>query len=80
VDIATLILLGIASILVVYAVDKTEKASKSLNDIEQRITAYARKIKKIEDIVIKAEQTNEFAVITLKEIKKELFPNDQSDK
>ncbi|MGN1269387.1 MAG: hypothetical protein ACI4UU_00735 [Clostridia bacterium] len=42
------------------------------DNAEQRETYFARKIKAIEDIIIEAERKNEFAVIALQNIKKEL--------
>ena len=52
---------------------ENEELNLWLDNAERRTTEYARKIKRIEDISIKAQKENEFAVITLQNIKKELF-------
>ena len=52
---------------------ENEELNLQLNNAERRTTEYARKIKRIEDITIKAQKENEFAVVTLQNIKKELF-------
>ena len=52
---------------------ENEELNLWLDNAERRTTEYARKIKRIEDITIKAQKENEFAVITLQNIKKELF-------
>ena len=49
------------------------EAKRTSNNAEQRATSYARKIKKIEDIVVKGKENKEAAVITLQSIEKELF-------
>lgn len=52
---------------------ENEELNLWLDNAERRTTEYARKIKRIEDITIKAQKENEFAVVTLQNIKKELF-------
>jgi hypothetical protein len=52
----------------------SETRNTSIN-AEQRATNYARKIKKIEDIFIKAKEDKDPAVFTLQKIEKELFAN-----
>ena len=52
----------------------SETKKTSIN-AEQRATNYARKIKKIEDVFIKAKEDKEPAVFTLQKIEKELFAN-----
>ena len=52
---------------------ENEELNLQLNNAERRVVKYARKIKKIEDIIIEAQKENEFAVVTLQNIKKELF-------
>lgn len=57
-----------------------EELNLQLDNAERRVVKYARRIKKIEDIIIKAQKENEFAVITLQNIKKELFSDANQDK
>lgn len=56
-----------------------EELNLQLNNAERRVVKYARKIKKIEDIIKLDESKNEFAVITLQNIKKELFSDANQD-
>lgn len=46
-----------------------------LNNAEMRVVEHARTIKKVEDILHKGQDNNEFAVETISKIKKVLFPN-----
>lgn len=57
-----------------------EELSYQLNYSEKRVVNYARKIKTIEDIIIKNNKKNEYDTITLAEIKKELFIDTNQDK
>lgn len=57
-----------------------EELNLQLDNAERRVVKYAKKIKRIEDIIIKAQKENEFAVITLQNIKKELFSDANQDK
>lgn len=59
---------------------ENEELNLWLDNAERRTTEYARKIKRIEDISIKAQKENEFAVITLQNIKKELFTDTNQEK
>ncbi len=59
---------------------ENEELNLQLNNAERRVVKYARKIKKIEDIIIEAQKENEFAVITLQNIKKELFTDANQEK
>ena len=59
---------------------ENEELNLWLDNAERRTTEYARKIKKIEDIIIEAQKENEFAVITLQNIKKELFTDGNQEK
>lgn len=59
---------------------ENEELNLWLDNAEKRTTEYARKIKRIEDITIKAQKENEFAVITLQNIKKELFTDSNQNK
>ena len=59
---------------------ENEELNLWLDNAERRTTEYARKIKRIEDISIKAQKENEFAVITLQNIKKELFTDANQNK
>ena len=59
---------------------ENEELNLWLDNAERRTTEYARKIKKIEDIIIEAQKENEFAVITLQNIKKELFTDANQEK
>ena len=59
---------------------ENEELNLWLDNAERRTTEYARKIKRIEDITIKAQKENEFAVITLQNIKKELFTDANQEK
>lgn len=59
---------------------ENEELNLWLDNAERRTTEYARKIKKIEDIIIEAQKENEFAVITLQNIKKELFTDSNQEK
>lgn len=59
---------------------ENEELNLWLDNAERRTTEYARKIKRIEDITIKAQKENEFAVITLQNIKKELFTDSNQNK
>lgn len=54
---------------------ENEEIRLQLGNAERRAVEYARKLKKIEDIIIKKEQNNESDTIALVEIKKELFPD-----
>ena len=88
------ILSTFALIFVVLGINKAEKTEHALREerwnnidlrdyldnAEQRATDFARKIKKLEDIIIKAEEKNEFAVITLQALKKELFTDANQEK
>ena len=59
---------------------ENEELNLWLDNAERRTTEYAGKIKRIEDITIKAQKENEFAVITLQNIKKELFTDSNQNK
>ena len=59
---------------------ENEELNLWLDNAERRTTEYARKKKRIEDISIKAQKENEFAVITLQNIKKELFTDTNQEK
>lgn len=87
----TLILIVISIILTNKLIDKfreenkdlrfdNEELSLQLDNAERRVVEHARKINKLEDIIIKAEEKNEFAVITLQNIKKELFTDANQEK
>lgn len=52
---------------------ENEELNLWLDNAERRTTEYARKIKRIEDITIKAQKENEFAVNTVNSIIKELI-------
>lgn len=59
---------------------ENEELNLQLNNAERRVVKYARKIKRIEDIIKLDESKNEFAVITLQNIKKELFTDTNQEK
>lgn len=59
---------------------ENEELNLQLNNAERRVVKYARKIKRIEDIIRLDESKNEFAVITLQNIKKELFTDANQEK
>lgn len=53
---------------------------EDLDNAELRATEFARKIKAVEDIIVKGKNTNEFDTIILSKIKKELFSETNQDK
>ena len=59
---------------------ENEELNLQLNNAERRVVKYARKIKRIEDIIKLDESKYEFAVITLQNIKKELFTDTNQEK
>lgn len=56
------------------------EAKKTAINAEQRATNYARKIKKMEDILAKAKEDKEPAIFTLQKIEKELFTDTNQEK
>ena len=88
------ILSTFALIFVVLGINKAEKTEHALREerwnnidlrdyldnAEQRATDFARKIKKLEDIILDGNKANEYDTIILSKIKKELFTDANQEK
>lgn len=57
-----------------------EELNLQLDNAERRVVKYARKIKRIEDIIKLDKSKNEFAVNTVNSIIKELFTDSNQEK
>lgn len=52
---------------------QNKKIKFQLNTTQEKVINYAKKLKRIEEIIVEKEKKNEFDTITLMQIKKELF-------
>ena len=59
---------------------ENEELNLWLDNEEKRVTEYSKKIKNVEDIIIKGQKESELAIITLENIKKELFTDANQNK
>lgn len=59
---------------------ENEELNLQLNNAERRVVKYAKKIKRIEDIIKLDKSKNEFAVNTVNSIIKELFTDTNQEK
>lgn len=59
---------------------ENEELNLWLDNAEKRVTEYSKKIKNVEDIIIKGQKESELAIITLENIKKELFTDANQEK
>ena len=59
---------------------ENEELNLWLDNAERRTTEYSKKIKNVEDIIIKGQKESELAIITLENIKKELFTDSNQNK
>lgn len=78
------ILTLISFILILFSIILTNKLINQFKeenrDLRFEVVKYARKIKRIEDIIKQDKSKNEFAIITLQNIKKELFTDTNQEK
>lgn len=59
---------------------ENEELNLWLDNAEKRVAEYSKKIKNVEDIIIKGQKESELAIITLENIKKELFTDSNQNK
>lgn len=79
-ELALLILIGIATILVAFGVEKAIKTEKKLETEKQKRKQAERTIANLEDIIFFADKNKENGMITVLKIKKELFSDANQEK
>ena len=79
-ELGLLILIGIATILVAFGVDKAIRTEKRLEIEKQKRKQAERAINNLKDIVLFADKYKENGMITVSKIRKELFSDDNQEK